>query len=594
MSLEKKTILYLAISFSCFRLWSIPACPHRFEYIQPNKSTIQYLLKGDEFFNLKTTLDGIPIAKDTNNYLCYASIDESGQIYCSNHIAHNIENRTAEEKLFITNYLSNISINKIKGLCKSFRLIGSTNTLHKSIPNKGKPKTLVILANFSDLSFIIPNPQIAFNNLLNQKGYSDNGATGSVFDYFNDNSSGQFQPIFDVIGPITLPNNMDFYGSNNSFGRDINVKQMIIDACNITSTNGIDLSIYDTDKDGYIDNIFVFYAGYNEAEGGSSNSIWSQSSTISNSPLFNGVKIGEFCCTSELKFQSGSNICGIGPFCHEYGHLLGLPDYYDTNNKSHHTVSSWSIMDLGSFLNQNMTPPSLSAWDRYFLNWHTPSIINSNGTYILDTLSSKNTSFLLSPSSNGFPSTNEFFMLENRQKNGWDTFLPGHGMLITHIVYNQNDWNLNTVNNDSLAMGVDIIEADQIGSSSTLTGDTYPGSDNITSFVPILRNGTMMNQSINNIKEVNGKISFMIGNENGMESPLINNQLDFIDINSLSNNSISIDLPNPNMCIQLFDISGQLILNKNTTSKHCVIDHLEHNKIYILKADQFNSRFSIK
>jgi hypothetical protein len=143
-------------------------------------------------------------------------------------------------------------------------------------------------------------------------------------------------------------------------------------------------------------------------------------------------------------------------------------------------------------------------------------------------------------------------------------------------------------------MGVDIIEADQIGSSSTLTGDTYPGSDNITSFVPILRNGTMMNQSINNIKEVNGKISFMIGNENGMESPLINNQLDFIDINSLSNNSISIDLPNPNMCIQLFDISGQLILNKNTTSKHCVIDHLEHNKIYILKADQFNSRFSIK
>jgi len=333
---------------------------------------------------------------------------------------------------------------------------------------------LVILVNFSDKDFITANPQTAFTDLLNQEGYSANGGTGSARDYFHDASNGLFNPQFDVAGPYTLPHNFAFYGENDTDDQDKNPRQMVIDACVLADASGVDFAQYDTDNDGYVDNIFIYYAGYNEAENAPANTIWPHRWSLSNyNTKFDGKIIFDYACTSELRGKSGSNMCGIGTFCHEFGHVLGLVDYYATNNSTHHTLSYWNIMDAGAYLNLGRTPPTYSAYDRFYLNWLIPIELKTKQEVTLDALTESNKSYIITQNGNhnlngSNPDPTEFFTLENRQPKGWDTYLPGHGLIITRINYNASTWSSNTPNNDPLAMGVYIIEADEIPSDNSL------------------------------------------------------------------------------------------------------------------------------
>jgi hypothetical protein len=217
-----------------------------------------------------------------------------------------------------------------------------------------------------------------------------------------------------------------------------------------------------------------------------------------------------------LRGKEGENMAGIGTFVNEFGHVLGLADMYPTNGATHFTLSNWNIMDGGAYLNLGRTPPAYNSFERFQLGFMTPTLLTGlPQNNILDTLTTSNQAFLISPSDyhnlNGdSPSPTEFFLLENRQKAGWDSYLPGHGMLIYRINYNQSDWDLNSPNNNFEKMGVDIMEADGIGSKATLDGDPFPGSGEVTMYRLAQRSGTSLNRVLTGITEINGIISFDI------------------------------------------------------------------------------------
>lgn len=510
-------LLFISITIlSLSKLYAVPATPNPITVKQADGTEITIRLRGDEFFNYKTTLDGYTLIPDDKGILTYAQSDTKGRLYSSRVKANNAEKRNLTEKVFVQGLRRNISYTKQNIASRVKRVASSTTTTSAqfSYPLKGAPRSLVILVNFSDLNFVVPAPKTAFSNLLTQTGYSANGGTGSARDYFKDNSMGLFDPQFDVVGPFILPQLMSYYGENDASELDKNPRQMVIDACKLASENGVNFADYDTDKDGIVDNVFIYYAGYNEAEGAPKNTVWPHRWSLANyNTKFNGVAVYDYACTSELQRTSGSLMCGIGTFCHEFGHVLGLPDYYATNDATHQTLSYWNIMDYGPYLNSGRTPPSYSAFDRFYLNWLVPTEIKASGEYSLDNLNTTNKAYIFTQSGNhnldgANPTPTEFFSIENRQKTGWDSYLPGHGMLLSHIYYNASDWGNNTVNNSALALGYDIIEADGIASDATLSGDPFPGTQNIKSYTPLLRNKTDIRKPLTDITETNGIIQF--------------------------------------------------------------------------------------
>jgi M6 family metalloprotease-like protein len=528
-------ILFVLLTIS-LKLVAVPATPFPIIITQPNGSQITIHLHGDEYFNYKTTLDGYALVADNEGYLTYAKVNAEGKLVSTSVRANEIQKRNSEETKLIQTLKPNSDFSKsnlINRLKRSKAMITGLAP-QKSYPLTGTPKSLVILVNFRDKSFVTPNPQAAFSDLLNQNNYSTNGGTGCAKDYFHDSSNGTFNPQFDVVGPVTLNNDMAYYGANDANGNDIAPAQMVVDACSKAAASGVDFSQYDTDKDGVVDNIFIYYAGYNEAEGGPASSIWphrwaiyptalysngNYSGTVA-STTFNGVTILDYACTSELKGNSGSNMCGIGTFCHEFGHVLGLDDYYVTSGTDHHTLSVWNIMDYGAYLNSGRTPPTYCAYDRYFLKWLNPIQLNVADDYSLDYLGTSNKAYLISQTANrdkdiaNDSNSPEYFLLENRQKTNWDKYLPGHGMIVYHIYYNATTWANNAPNNDPNAMGVDIVEADGMALTETasldptLPGDPFPGTSNITTYNPTLRNGTNTKKPLVKIQENNGIIQF--------------------------------------------------------------------------------------
>ena len=510
-------ILLTGLLFASINLHAIPASPYPIKITQPDGTEITIRLHGDEYFKYKTTLDGYALIDDANGFLTYAQQDASGNLVTTNVKANDIADRTTSEIEFLKQLTPNISFAKQNTIQRAQRAAATTtrSSVKSTYPLGGTPKSLVILVNFSDKSFVTSSPSTAFTNLLNLSGYSANGGTGSAKDYFKASSMGNFSPEFDVIGPYTLPNAMAYYGGNDSSGDDKNPRQMVIDACKLASAAGVDFSQYDTDGDGFVDNIFIYYAGNNEAEGAPANTVWPHRWTLADySTKFNGKIVFDYACTSELRGISGSNMCGVGTFCHEFGHVLGLDDMYNTNNDySYNTLSYWDIMDSGPYLNSGRTPPAYSAYERFYLNWLTPVELKSPKIVTLDTLTTSNKAYLISQTGNHNlsgtnPSPVEFFLLENRQNKGWDTYLPGHGMLATHIYYNSTIWTNNTPNNTASAMGVDIVEADKVASDATLSGDPFPGTSKVTSWSPTLRSGTNISKPLTFITEQNGIIRF--------------------------------------------------------------------------------------
>lgn len=406
---------------------------------------------------------------------------------------------------------------------KASSLQRKPDAIHASFPLTGKVRSLAILVNFTDVKFSVPNPQQQYTRLLNESGYSDNGGTGSARDYFIASSDSAFLPDFDVYGPYDLSHEMAYYGGND----DQNARQMIVEAVALADAAGVDMSLYDENNDGVIDNVFVYYAGHNEAEHGPDDSVWPHRSVVLNSGVYSGKTIYDYACTSELKGYDGVNMCGIGTFCHEFGHVLGLADLYKTTDnqsgESTYTVGNWDIMCSGNYNNEGRTPPTYTAFERFYLGWLKPQQLLESANCWLEPIATSNTAYLIASGQHNLsgqsPIPNEYFLIENRQRVGWDAgkdALPGVGLLISHVNFNAASWKQNTFNNGT-PLGYDIVEAYNPNPNTSSPADTYPGTGGVTNWIPTLYDGTLLNDMpVLNIEQLADlSMSFRFGAEAG-------------------------------------------------------------------------------
>lgn len=402
--------------------------------------------------------------------------------------------------------------------------------LSSYVPSSGKVRIPVILVNFQDVQFTIEDPVARFEDLFNGNGGSNPSATGSVRDYFTASSDSVLTLEYSVFGPYTLSHEMAYYGANNTNNagvatdHNIRARDLVLEAAQLAVDNGVDLSVFDNNDDGLIDNISIVVAGYNEAEGGAENTIWPHYSIIQNSGKYSDKYLYGYLMISEYRGSGGRIQAGIGTYCHEFGHALGLPDLYDTRNSSNYTVGEWDIMCSGSYNNNGCTPPSYTAFERFMMGWMIPTQIQSAGYLVLPPIESSNEAFLIASKphnlSTTHPDPSEYFLLENRQAEGWDAgkgALVATGLLITHITFNGGKWNNNTFNAGS-PLGFAIESAGMSHATKSSAADIFPGSTQRTSWVPTLNNGTSLTDwSVSNIRQLNtASMSFYVGDASDM------------------------------------------------------------------------------
>ena len=340
------------------------------------------------------------------------------------------------------------------------------------------PRGLLILANFSDKKFQSSNSKAVMDSLINAKDCQVNNGYGSAAQYFKDQSNGQYQPVFDVVGPVTLSKTQSYYGTNvDPYDEDSDDKyatDAVIEAC-ILANSQVNFADYDWNNDGYVDFVYVIYAGKGAADGGGKNTIWPHNWSIQGQISYaaqypeevftnytkaqtklDGKYLDNYAMSQEIDGQTNSR-AGNGTFCHEFGHVIGLPDFYDTSYGSNYsgqlTPNEWDIMDGGGYNGSGHCPPNYSAWEKYFMGWITPENLGSqgakltlypNGTEQYNVYQINAAGALQAATKEGLN-----YYIECRQKTGWDSYLPAAGMLIWKVNFSSQKWTDNEPNNQS-------------------------------------------------------------------------------------------------------------------------------------------------
>lgn len=351
---------------------------------------------------------------------------------------------------------------------------------------QGKKKCLVILANFADTKFKPEHTLDLYKQIINGENYSDEtlGFKGSVRDYFKAQSGGQFEIDFDVVGPVDLPKGYAGYGKNDASGRDQTalVYPMVEDAVNLAKDMVTDWKQYDWDGDGLVEEVFVLYAGHGQATYPQDpDLVWPHKSAIDPLTVADGVKVSVYACSCELGATEA--IDGIGAFCHEFSHCMGLKDHYDINGRGYGT-GFWDIMCFGCYNGNSFLPAEYNSYEKMFCGWKEPIVLNAEPQKIegMKALAAGGDTYIFYNDGN----ENEYYMLENRQKTGWDAALPGEGLIVLHVDYSKGVWEENQVNYNAARQRMTVIPADNtLGSTDEdKAGDAWPyqGNNSLTNY----------------------------------------------------------------------------------------------------------------
>lgn len=358
---------------------------------------------------------------------------------------------------------------------------------------QGTKKGLIILAQFTDSKFQSGHDRALYNKIANAENYTDNGFKGSVKDYFKAQSAGQFELDFDVVGICPLKNPCSYYGGNTSTGDDLRAGEMVAEACQWAATQGVDFSKYDWDGDGEVDQVFVLYAGKGEADGGAASTIWPHEFALSYSDYgkslsLSGVTVDTYACSAELNGRG--KLGGIGTFCHEFSHCMGFPDLYDTGYSGWFGMGDYDLMCAGNYNGDSKCPAGYSAYEKHKCGWltyqdvtHIEEALHVAG---LKAISEGGGAYVLKNKAH----EDEYYIIENRQKTGWDAYLPSDGVMITHVDYDAYIWwnnmpntkgnyydeNKNVYYNDHQRLT--IFRAGKSTSDYGVTSDLYPYNTN--------------------------------------------------------------------------------------------------------------------
>ena len=523
----KKIFLLLTIALWAIASQAVPADPTPVKVTQPDGSTLTITLHGDEFFHFTTTLDGYTVLKNEAGYYTYARLD-AGQLVPGSCIAHDKEERTAADHTALAGLPKGLTD---QAMVQNGRLmVGKRNGAMRRVGADGtmdyeRFRGLIILINYTDKKFSMPDASAFYNDMVNTHnytGYTLNGRRvnmiGSVRDYFYDNSAQIFDPSFDVVGPIDVSFTCT-YPSGTSRAEPIFREALRL------ADETIDFNDYDVDNDGYVDMVFFLVAGLSaNYSGNNQNYLWPHMFYLYNAPMLDGKRFGLYACSTEIAGWEGywSDVNGIGTFCHEFGHVLGLPDLSDTDYSGSGGESrnpgGWSIMAGGSGNNFGRDPVGYSLYERYALGFTQPELLTEEGNYTLQAIDQSNTGFRLNT-----PVDDEFFLIENRQRGKWDRNLPGHGMMIARVdSTNEDIWWSNQVNCNPKHMYYDLLRASYSGEDSD--SDPFPGSDGVT-YITNFTNPNLQTWSkllndfvIMDIMERNSIISFSLLADNSIQS----------------------------------------------------------------------------
>lgn len=499
----KKIILSIALAMLTLTASAVPARRTQRTLTLSDGTQVTATLSGDENYHYWKTADGRAFVMNEENIPQEISLQQAqsklqAKVQARN--AHRIAKRTKHKAAWGA----------------------ETN------PISGERKGLVILVNYKDKK--MQHTQAEYNDYFNKAGYSDNNCTGSVRDYFLSQSYGKFSLDFDVMGPVTLSKNLSYYGDNDSDGNDKHAAEMVAEAVKL-AVSGIDLKRYDWDGDGYVDQVYVVYAGYGEHADAPANTIWPHEFELSEAAKYNdgpgaltinGVTIDTYACSSELRGSSGNKMDGIGTACHEFSHCLAIPDMYDTSaDGENFGMNVWDLMDYGSYNGKDgygETPAPFTSYERMYCGWLTPvELTQPCNVNDMPAITKEPVAYLIRNANPKFPG--EYYLLENHQQESWDAYAPAHGMLILHVDFNSNAWKQNTVNNVASHQRMTIIPADGKLSHYNTAGDTWPGTSKKTALTDssnpaaklynLNSNGRkFMGRPIENIAEKDGLISF--------------------------------------------------------------------------------------
>lgn len=539
-----KKIIIFSLLVVCFvqTTFAIPAYPKPLKVKQADGSWLTIQMRGDEHGHYVLTSDGIPLVFNARQENYEYADWKDGKVQASGIKAVEASERTAKVKAFVESLDKSAILESFKrarlqqlqqtlSSRRNASLKAGSNPQKEKLnnfPTIGEVHSLVILVQFADTKFstVGSDAHQFFNNMLNEPGFTySNGANGSARDFYLNSSNGRFQPQFDVIGPVTLPEKYSYYGANqgSSVDNPARLEQFVREACTLADPL-VDFSQYDHNQDGYIDNIYFFYAGKGEADSGDGNALWPHSAYYSDiatqagaaqtSLKLNGVEVGNYTCSNEI---NGTLItpqpAGIGTFVHEFGHVLGLADHYDVNyGITTFAPGSFDTMAQASYNNNGNTPAAFSAYERACLGWLDLTMLK-NGVDTLNVLPDLNDSNKAYMVPVGGSNDQEYFIMENRQQKGWDAFIPGHGMLLWHIDYDAKAWEKNELNITGTHQRVDIVEADNKLTDNTRAGDPFPGTSNVTQCnLTSWAGGKVM--SLDDIEEKDGIINLMLGGLN--------------------------------------------------------------------------------
>ena len=561
----KKTVLILITLLCHLASHASKGWPYPITVSQPDGTQLTVRINGDADFNWVSTLDGVVLKQEGNGYYV-ANIDTNGMLSSSGTLAHDADKRSSAEQSLCKkqDVKAFLTVNTRPERLAATRGFGGKSST-SFFPHTGSPRAIVLLVQFANRPFKV-QPRKAFNQYLNSMankhqdfGNAEDRNTGSVKRYFSDMSGGKFKPQFDLYGPITMPKNVAYYGEGSSSME--RYRELVSEACTMMD-DSLDFSKYDADKDGNVDLVYIIYAGYGESVSSIDSTLWPKAFVCGTDIKKDGKYVRLAGISNELNgrpdgnynSKSGLLINGVGLFCHEFSHCMGLPDFYPTvspqwttaNDKQdfdaydNQGMEEWDVMDNGIYLYNGYSPTAYTAWEREKMGWLTIETLTKEGKVELKSIDEGGKAYRIKNDKN--TSGNEYYIVENIQAKGWNYKLPASGMMVSHVEYVPWAFSVfhggdNSVNNIKGHPRMTIVPADgylpssyrKVSDNSNLTapymkkkqydeqlaGDLYPGKNNINRLTDAQNmvnyapwTGGMLNKPIYNIALKNGIVTF--------------------------------------------------------------------------------------